>query len=379
MSEPLERPEALAALRGALMHAAPGGRVTLALNDGNSAAASPDLLIPSGATPEEILQVVESASGPGRLPRTVALGEDRISVGFSLADAPARSAGAMPNEAEFADRDAVVRGRVALVTGAAQGFGAEIATYLVRAGALVVLVDLNAEGVDDRSRQLNDAHGPVTIPVAADVSSEESVASLFAEVAEKAGGLDLLVSNAGIVRAGSVKELGLPEFDLVTRVNYNGFFLCTKYASRLMAAQNATAPANATADIVQINSKSGLAGSNKNGAYAGSKFGGIGLVQSFALELAADRIKVNAICPGNFLDGPLWSDPEKGLFVQYLEAGKVPGATSVGDVKRHYESQVPLGRGCTGEDVCRALLYIVEQQYETGQAVPVTGGQIMLS
>jgi sorbitol-6-phosphate 2-dehydrogenase len=101
-------------------------------------------------------------------------------------------------------------------------------------------------------------------------------------------------------------------------------------------------------------------------------------VQSYALELVAHGVKVNAICPGNFFDGPLWSDPEKGLFVQYLRAGKVPGAKSVGDVKAFYEAKVPMGRGCEGADVMRALYYIVDQAYETGQAVPVTGGQIML-
>ncbi|MFO8043855.1 MAG: SDR family oxidoreductase, partial [Alkalispirochaeta sp.] len=131
-------------------------------------------------------------------------------------------------------------------------------------------------------------------------------------------------------------------------------------------------------DIVEINSKSGLVGSNKNGAYAGSKFGGIGLVQSFALELITDNVKVNAICPGNFFDGPLWSDPDRGLFVQYLRAGKVPGAETIEDVRRSYEERVPMKRGCSGADVVRAIIYVVEQQYETGQAVPVTGGQEML-
>jgi len=133
------------------------------------------------------------------------------------------------------------------------------------------------------------------------------------------------------------------------------------------------------ADIIQINSKSGLKGSNKNFAYAGAKFGGIGLTQSFALELMPHRIKVNAVCPGNFFEGPLWSDPEKGLFVQYLNANKVPGAKSIDDVKKHYESQVPAGRGCRVKDVVRALFYAMEQEYETGQAIPVTGGQNMLS
>jgi sorbitol-6-phosphate 2-dehydrogenase len=128
-----------------------------------------------------------------------------------------------------------------------------------------------------------------------------------------------------------------------------------------------------------VNSKSGLVGSNKNAAYAAGKFGTIGMTQSFALELVANNIKVNSVCPGNFYDGPLWSDPERGLFVQYLNAGKVPGAKTVEDVKNFYLSKSPIHRGCTPVDVAKAVFYCVEQTYETGQAIPVTGGQTMLN
>jgi sorbitol-6-phosphate 2-dehydrogenase len=210
-------------------------------------------------------------------------------------------------------------------------------------------------------------------------------------VCQQYGGIDLVVSNAGVLRAGAVTELSLSDFELVTRVNYVGFFLVTKHTAPLLGIQNKAYRAILQhtervhpdysyyyTDIVEINSKSGLEGSNKNAAYAGSKFGGIGLVQSFALELVEHGIKVNAICPGNFFDGPLWSDPEKGLFVQYLRAGKVPGAKTVQDVRRAYEAKIPMGRGCGGIDVVRCLLYLVEQRYETGQAVPVAGGQVML-
>ena len=164
--------------------------------------------------------------------------------------------------------------------------------------------------------------------------------------------------------------------EFVTDINYNGYFLCVKHVSAVMAAE--TADGGDWLDIVQVNSKSGLQGSNKNGAYAGGKFGGIGLTQSFAMELVADRIKVNSVCPGNFFDGPLWSNPERGLFVQYLNSGKVPGAKTVADVKRFYEAKVPMNRGCYPADVAKAILYAVEQKYETGQAIPVTGGQVML-
>ena len=166
-------------------------------------------------------------------------------------------------------------------------------------------------------------------------------------------------------------------FNLVTNVNYIGYFLCTKHASKVMSLQNIPSRKYFT-DIIQINSKSGLKGSNKNSAYAGSKFGSLGLTQSFALELIDDNIKVNSICPGNFFEGPLWADPKNGLFVQYLRTGKVPGAKTIEDVKSFYELKVPMKRGCTGEDVIKAIYYLIDQKYETGQAIPVTGGQVML-
>lgn len=290
-----------------------------------------------------------------------------------------------------------LRGRVALVTGAAQGFGWEIARGLAALGAVVALADINAEGVEAAAGRLGEPHGSFTV----DVTSEESVADLVEAVTSHFGGIDLLISNAGVLKAGSVKSLSARDFRFVTDVNYIGFFLMTRYTAPVMELQYQAALLGASrsgsdnagsadigdihnlprylTDIVEINSKSGLVGSNKNAAYAGSKFGGIGLVQSFALELVEQGTKVNAVCPGNFLDGPLWSDPDRGLFVQYLNAGKVPGAKTIADVRRFYEDKVPMKRGCTGGDVLRALAYIVGQEYETGQAVPVTGGQVMLS
>lgn len=266
-----------------------------------------------------------------------------------------------------------LRGKVAVVTGGAQGFGLGIAQYLAAQGADVVIADMNVEGAKAAAATL----GPTCSGMAVNVSDEESVAALTREIVKVYGGADILVANAGVVRAGSVKSFEMKDWKFVTDVNYIGYFLCCKHFAALMARQNAAS--GLWTDIVQVNSKSGLVGSKNNGAYAGSKFGSIGLTQSFALELVADHVKVNSICPGNFFDGPLWSDPVKGLFVQYLNSGKVPGAQSTADVKKHYESLIPMHRGCTPEDVAKAICYVVEQQYETGQAVPVTGGQVMLS
>ncbi len=269
-------------------------------------------------------------------------------------------------------------GRVALVTGAAQGFGRGLAEGLAAEGAHVVCADLQEAAVRETAEAIADRHGAGrALALQVDVTGEASVQAMVQAAVLEYGGLDLLVSNAGVLRAAALEEARLEDFEFVQRVNATGYFLCAQAAAAPMRRQHRFRPGWAM-DIVQINSKSGLAGSSRNFAYAASKFAGIGLTQSFALELVGDRIKVNAVCPGNFFEGPLWSDPERGLFVQYLRAGKVPGAKTIEDVRRFYEAKVPMGRGCRVEDVLRAVIYLVEQEYETGQALPVTGGQVML-
>jgi rhamnose utilization protein RhaD (predicted bifunctional aldolase and dehydrogenase)/NAD(P)-dependent dehydrogenase (short-subunit alcohol dehydrogenase family) len=271
-----------------------------------------------------------------------------------------------------------VNEKIAVITGSAQGFGKGLAEEMAKEGANVVLADINPEQAHKNSLALCDRYGRgKSFALKADVGNEADVKAMFIKSVLEYGGIDVFISNAGILRAGGLEEMDAQTFEAVTKINYTAYFLGVKYASKYMKIQSRFNK-DYFMDIIQINSKSGISGSNKNFAYAGGKFGGIGLTQSFALELAEYRIKVNSICPGNFFDGPLWSDPEKGLFVQYLKAGKIPGAKTFEDVKRYYESLVPLKRGCEMLDVARAVFYAIEQLYETGQAIPVTGGQIML-
>lgn len=272
-----------------------------------------------------------------------------------------------------------VEGKTIIVTGAAQGFGEGIARELMAQGANIVVADLNEATGEKTAANFNEMAGSnKAIFVKTNVADMTSLQNLMRQTILNFGALDAFVSNAGVVRAGGLDVMTPENFEFVTKINYEAYFFCAKAASHIMKIETRHDP-DYFADIIQVNSKSGLRGSKANFAYAGGKFGGIGLTQSFALELAPDRVKVNSICPGNYYDGPLWSNPENGLFIQYLNAGKVPGAKTVQDVKDYYLAQVPMRKGCNPVDVCKAILYAIDQTGETGQAIPVTGGQVMLA
>ena len=279
------------------------------------------------------------------------------------------------------DKAGRTENRTIVVTGAAQGFGEGISRNLLLEGANIVIADLNEEKgltTTEYFNSLSKERSNKSIFVKTNVSEIPSLDNLVYETVCNFGGIDCFISNAGVLRAGGLDEMEPEIFDFVTKINYNAYFYCTKVVSKVMKLQTKYASEDYYADVIQINSKSGLKGSKANFAYAGGKFGGIGLTQSFALELAPFRIKVNAVCPGNFYEGPLWSDPDNGLFVQYLKAGKVPGAKTIEDVRTYYLSQVPMKKGCSPEDVTKGVLYLMEQCGETGQALPITGGQEML-
>ena len=272
--------------------------------------------------------------------------------------------------------------RTIIVTGAAQGFGEGIAHCLVKEGANIVIADMNETVGHETEKRLNAlAKSNRVIFAKTNVGEIASLEQMVHQTICEFGAIDCFISNAGVLRAGGLDDMSIENFDFVTKINYSAYFYCTKVVSPVMKLQTRFISHHSDyfADIIQINSKSGLRGSKANFAYAGGKFGGVGLTQSFALELAPFRIKVNSVCPGNFYEGPLWSDPTTGLFVQYLNAGKVPGAKTVEDVKAFYLAQVPMKKGCSPEDVTKGVLYLMDQCGETGQALPITGGQVMIN
>jgi sorbitol-6-phosphate 2-dehydrogenase len=254
---------------------------------------------------------------------------------------------------------------VAIVTGGAQGLGAAIVLRLAVEGAHVVVADLNLAGAQETANAVAQATGRRTWALAVDVTVEEQVAAMVEQTQETFGRVDILVANAGIVIAGPIEEFDLMRWRKVVDVNLTGYFLCAKHAARIMKRQGRGV-------IIQINSKSGKKGSFKNSAYAASKFGGIGLTQSIALELAEFGVRVNAICPGNLLDSPLW---QESLYSQYAQRLGI----SEEEVRQRYVDQVPMKRGCTYQDVTNVVVFLASDQssYMTGQAINVTGGQEM--
>ena len=253
-----------------------------------------------------------------------------------------------------------LKGKTVVITGGAQGLGRALALRAKKEGANVAIGDFNIEGAQETASMIEGA-----IAVQMDVTSLESCENLMDRAYEAFGSVDVLVCNAAIVISGSIDEFESAAWKKVIDVNLCGFFNTAKAAVKYLRKSKA-------ACIIQINSKSGKKGSFKNSAYAASKFGGIGLVQSLALELAPENIRVNAICPGNLLDSPLW---QNSLFKQYA---KNQGTTEEA-IREKYISQVPLKRSCQYEDIENVLVFLASEEasYMTGQAINVTGGQQM--
>lgn len=256
-----------------------------------------------------------------------------------------------------------LEGQVAIVTGGAQGLGEALCQRLDQEGLKVVVADINLEQAQRVAKTLKDA-----IAVGVNVCDEAQVDEMVNKAVNHFGKLDLMVSNAAILIAKPVVEFPYNEWERMISVNLNGYFLCARAAARVMIP-------NRRGNIIQINSKSGKKGSYKNSAYATAKFAGIGFTQSLALELSEYGIRVNAICPGNLLNSPLWNDGPNALFKQYA---RNQGITEE-QVKQKYLDQVPLKRSCEYEDIANALIFLASDSasYMTGQAINVTGGQEM--
>lgn len=224
--------------------------------------------------------------------------------------------------------------KVALVTGGAAGIGAGIAERFVEAGAVVVILDINAEGASRVEEKLQQ-QGKVK-SLQGDVSNEEQVRAAIECTVAEFGALDVLVNNAGIEVASLLADLSSSDWDRQLDVNLKSVFLCSKYAIPYMRGRGGV--------IVNISSVHAFVAYAGNAAYDASKSGMIGLTRAMALEYGADGIRVNAICPG-YIDTPMM---DEWLRLQ-------PDAEAA---MRQVLSVHPLGRIGKPRDIAEAALFL---------------------
>jgi 3-oxoacyl-[acyl-carrier protein] reductase len=244
-----------------------------------------------------------------------------------------------------------LKGRVALITGAAQGIGKSIALLLAQNGANIVVSDINLERAEETAKEI-ESIGSKAMAVKVDVANLKEVEQMVGAVLEKFGKIDILVNNAGITRDKLILRMTEEDWDAVLNVNLKGTFNCTKVVVRHMAKQR-------SGKIVSIASVVGEMGNAGQANYSASKAGVIGLTKTIAREFAQRRINVNAIAPG-YIETPMTEIlPEK--------------------VKEELKSLIPMERLGKPEDVAEAVLFLVseESNYITGQVLNVNGGIYM--
>lgn len=238
-----------------------------------------------------------------------------------------------------------------LVVGAATGIGRAVASACIAEGARVVIADLNAE----QGNATAEALGPHCSFLRCDVSDEASVTAVMTETVALLGGLDGLVNNAGLQKAGPLEKIAVKDWDALMGVNARGVFLATKAAIPHLRASGGGSIVN-TASLAAKRGGPGIA------AYAASKGAVMALTTATALELAGDGIRANSVCPG-FIDTP-FNNPA----IDFM-GGREAQAQIVARM-------VPLGRQAAPEEVAPLYVYLLsdESGYVTAQALSIDGG-----
>jgi len=244
-----------------------------------------------------------------------------------------------------------LEGKVALITGGAQGIGLTVGEELARKGAHVVLGDVNIEGAEKSAESIKSQGGSASA-IQLNVISSKEVQKAFDSISKEFKLVDILVNNAGVTRDGLMVRMKEADWDLVLSINLKGCFLCSQQAAKQMMKQKDGA-------IVNIASIVGLMGNFGQANYSASKAGMIGLTKTTAREVASRRIRVNAIAPG-FIDTEMTRSLKE-------------------DIRKKLIEQIPLARLGEAKDIadCTAFLVSDQARYITGQVISVNGGMLM--
>ena len=245
-------------------------------------------------------------------------------------------------------------GKVAIVTGAGTGIGRACAELFAREGAAVVLAGRRREPLEEVARAIEKSGGRA-LAQSCDVTREADTQALVERAVSGFGGLHVLVNNAAYWMAGTIEQTSVEDWDLMMETNLKGVFLLVRHA--LPALRQAGG-----GGIINIGSVLGLVGMKRRVAYATSKGGLVLLTKALALDHAADRIRVNCICP-SLVDTPMGQE-------------SLAGAGDAAAERARRLAQIPLGRAGSPEDVARLALFLAsdDSSWITGAAIALDGG-----
>ena len=245
----------------------------------------------------------------------------------------------------------ILKDKVALITGAAQGIGKAIALKLADSGADVVIVDMNLEKAQETAKEI-EGRGRRAIALKANVANLQETEAMIDETVAKLGAIHILVNNAGITRDALILRMKEEDWDAVISVNLKGVFNCTKAAVKHMVKQR-------YGRIINIASIVGEMGNAGQANYSASKAGVIALAKTVAREFASRNITCNAIAPG------------------FIETAMTQALSE--KVREELAKQIPMARLGTPEDVAEGVLFLVSDSsnYITGQVLNINGGMYM--